>query len=133
MKLASTVYSPGATSAVIVYVPVLFVSPPAPVPVSEICAPCTGAAPLASTTRPVIVYACCAMTGPPNSITPSARSEEHTSELQSHRDLHSFPTRRSSDLRSLHRCGAAGVHYATGYRIRLLRDDRAAQQHYSER
>src|SRR5260221_633456 len=29
----------------------------------------------------------------------SSRSEEHTSELQSHRDLHSFPTRRSSDLR----------------------------------
>src|SRR5476649_1125847 len=29
---------------------------------------------------------------------PGARSEEHTSELQSHRDLHSFPTRRSSDL-----------------------------------
>src|SRR5476649_478858 len=29
----------------------------------------------------------------------SERSEEHTSELQSHRDLHSFPTRRSSDLR----------------------------------
>src|SRR5579875_1888541 len=29
---------------------------------------------------------------------PAARSEEHTSELQSHRDLHSFPTRRSSDL-----------------------------------
>src|SRR6476646_1222910 len=28
----------------------------------------------------------------------SLRSEEHTSELQSHRDLHSFPTRRSSDL-----------------------------------
>src|SRR4029453_17897004 len=28
----------------------------------------------------------------------SPRSEEHTSELQSHRDLHSFPTRRSSDL-----------------------------------
>src|SRR5919199_439934 len=28
----------------------------------------------------------------------SHRSEEHTSELQSHRDLHSFPTRRSSDL-----------------------------------
>src|SRR4030095_10435857 len=26
------------------------------------------------------------------------RSEEHTSELTSHRDLHSFPTRRSSDL-----------------------------------
>src|SRR5476649_157788 len=29
---------------------------------------------------------------------PADRSEEHTSELQSHRDLHSFPTRRSSDL-----------------------------------
>src|SRR5215204_201315 len=28
----------------------------------------------------------------------NARSEEHTSELQSHSDLHSFPTRRSSDL-----------------------------------
>src|SRR3712207_2884538 len=27
-----------------------------------------------------------------------ARSEEHTSELQSRQDLHSFPTRRSSDL-----------------------------------
>src|SRR5476649_1762246 len=31
----------------------------------------------------------------------SKRSEEHTSELQSHRDLHSFPTRRSSDLAAL--------------------------------
>src|SRR5476649_749885 len=29
------------------------------------------------------------------------RSEEHTSELQSHRDLHSFPTRRSSDLETI--------------------------------
>src|ERR671917_408855 len=28
------------------------------------------------------------------------RSEEHTSELQSHSDLHSFPTRCSSDLRT---------------------------------
>src|SRR5882757_2339434 len=27
-----------------------------------------------------------------------ARSEEHTSDLQSHQYLHSFPTRRSSDL-----------------------------------
>src|SRR5476649_2157466 len=34
---------------------------------------------------------------PPGS-TQDFRSEEHTSELQSHRDLHSFPTRRSSDL-----------------------------------
>src|SRR5215204_5082782 len=34
----------------------------------------------------------------PSSFTTGAsRSEEHTSELQSHRDLHSFPTRRSSD------------------------------------
>src|SRR5947207_987520 len=31
------------------------------------------------------------------------RSEEHTSELQSHSDLHSFPTRRSSDLGSRER------------------------------
>src|SRR5476649_449532 len=30
----------------------------------------------------------------------TARSEEHTSELQSHRDLPSFPTRRSSDLKT---------------------------------
>src|SRR5882672_3572173 len=35
---------------------------------------------------------------PPNDILRRARSEEHTSELQSHSDLHSFPTRRSSDL-----------------------------------
>src|SRR5476649_774335 len=35
------------------------------------------------------------------------RSEEHTSELQSHRDLHSFPTRRSSDLVfEAHQCNA---------------------------
>src|SRR5215204_2224178 len=31
-------------------------------------------------------------------VTTTERSEEHTSELQSHSDLHSFPTRRSSDL-----------------------------------
>src|SRR5437773_2503588 len=37
------------------------------------------------------------------------RSEEHTSELQSHHDLHSSPTRRSSDLES------------PAYRQRLLR------------
>src|SRR5882672_6787105 len=34
-----------------------------------------------------------------------SRSEEHTSELQSHRDLHSFPTRRSSDLNYGHQAG----------------------------
>src|SRR5215204_1456087 len=43
-------------------------------------------------------------TGSPSAATPRParrsrhRSEEHTSELQSHSDLHSFPTRRSSDL-----------------------------------
>src|SRR5476649_1189824 len=37
------------------------------------------------------------------------RSEEHTSELQSHRDLHSFPTRRSSDLRGGAHAGGANV------------------------
>src|SRR5215204_3471261 len=40
------------------------------------------------------------------------RSEEHTSELQSHRDLHSFPTRRSSGSyaasRSSSRSGRSG-------------------------
>src|SRR5215204_6442146 len=35
---------------------------------------------------------------PPLRNAAAARSEEHTSELQSHRDLHSFPTRRSFDL-----------------------------------
>src|SRR5947207_4148 len=33
------------------------------------------------------------------------RSEEHTSELQSHSDLHSFPTRRSSDLLGIEATG----------------------------
>src|SRR5476649_1072297 len=37
-----------------------------------------------------------------------SRSEEHTSELQSHRDLHSFPTRRSSDLEPKGRDSALG-------------------------
>src|SRR5882672_3228779 len=36
------------------------------------------------------------------------RSEEHTSELQSHSDLHSFPTRRSSDLIDDAENGACG-------------------------
>src|ERR1035437_6703915 len=35
-----------------------------------------------------------------------SRSEEHTSELQSRRYLHSFPTRRSSDLRARDRHGS---------------------------
>src|SRR5438034_882087 len=37
------------------------------------------------------------------------RSEEHTSELQSHSDLHSFPTRRSSDLRPSRKSGEWGA------------------------
>src|SRR5215211_5869057 len=38
------------------------------------------------------------------------RSEEHTSELQSHSDLHSFPTRRSSDLEPLGHVELADAH-----------------------
>src|SRR5476649_485633 len=37
----------------------------------------------------------------PSTLPGARRSEEHTSELQSHRDLHSIPTRRSSDLHPL--------------------------------
>src|SRR5262252_9137665 len=40
------------------------------------------------------------LSSPADSQRGQARSEEHTSELQSHSDLHSFPTRRSSDLRA---------------------------------
>src|SRR5882672_4278282 len=47
-----------------------------------------------------------------------SRSEEHTSELQSHRDLHSFPTRRSSDLlRCLH-CSAEWPHHKILHAVR---------------
>src|SRR5476649_2471896 len=48
------------------------------------------------------------------------RSEEHTSELQSHSDLHSFPTRRSSDLhgRQLGRARAASARQFRGLRTR---------------
>src|SRR5476649_1626416 len=44
----------------------------------------------------------------------ASRSEEHTSELQSHRDLHSFPTRRSSDLSSF-----VGHHPSGGNNLEL--------------
>src|SRR5882672_1480762 len=47
----------------------------------------------------------------------SARSEEHTSELQSHRDLHSFPTRRSSDLLP---CSAAHSSVRSRVPLRIL-------------
>src|SRR5882672_24982 len=40
----------------------------------------------------------CAWLPRPTGTLCATRSEEHTSELQSHSDLHSFPTRRSSDL-----------------------------------
>src|SRR5215218_4133771 len=47
------------------------------------------------------------------------RSEEHTSELQSHRDLHSFPTRRSSDLTPpRHARGPGSPGRARGRRLR---------------
>src|SRR5215211_3330209 len=50
-----------------------------------------------------------------------SRSEEHTSELQSHRDLHSFPTRRSSDL-----AHEVGPHVLEGIReMNLLGDAHA--------
>src|SRR5476649_1545482 len=48
----------------------------------------------------------------------NGRSEEHTSELQSHRDLHSFPTRRSSDLSG---CGTGSRRCARSDWAGLLR------------
>src|SRR6476646_10758699 len=58
----------------------------------------------------------------------SLRSEEHTSELQSHRDLHSFPTRRSSDLDDVrempHGCrNADHVDDEDRHHAKLTRDD----------
>src|SRR5476649_1356289 len=44
------------------------------------------------------MFAASTSTSPNTRSSSTPRSEEHTSELQSHRDLHSFPTRRSSDL-----------------------------------
>src|SRR4030095_269663 len=44
---------------------------------------------------PVLIVA---LSEPGAAVKVEGRSEEHTSALQSHRDLHSFPTRRSSDL-----------------------------------
>src|SRR5215204_2026883 len=58
----------------------------------------------------------------------AARSEEHTSELQSHRDLHSFPTRRSSDLIGDARGrGPAGASDATARRSGERRAQRVAR------
>src|SRR5882672_8078814 len=55
------------------------------------------AVPLCSTERLPAVWPSLGV----RAVSPYTRSEEHTSELQSHRDLHSFPTRRSSDLARL--------------------------------
>src|SRR5882672_61013 len=48
---------------------------------------------------------------------PKPRSEEHTSELQSHSDLHSFPTRRSSDLIAVGHRNAEVVEELQGLRL----------------
>src|ERR671917_39061 len=53
--------------------------------------------------------------GPNAASARSSRSEEHTSELQSHRDLHSFPTRRSSDLQ--HRGVVGELVRVTGHSV----------------
>src|SRR5947209_3498104 len=52
---------------------------------------------------------------------PYERSEEHTSELQSRQYLHSFPTRRSSDLHAV-----AGRRASSFLRAQPLRPDRVA-------
>src|ERR1044072_5197851 len=49
------------------------------------------------------------------------RSEEHTSELHSHRYLHSFPTRRSSDLNEAQRLrGSCTAGWCRYHRTRSL-------------
>src|ERR1041385_21999 len=53
------------------------------------------------------------------------RSEEHTSELQSRRDLHSFPTRRSSDLAGPLPEGEAELELGGGL-VDLVHDERVA-------
>src|ERR1035437_8574084 len=61
------------------------------------------------------------------------RSEEHTSEIQSHRDLHSFPTRRSSDLQRLHQ-GLVVIDLASrhGNKVRpLLHQFKLAGAHHA--
>src|ERR1035437_2832845 len=47
--------------------------------------------------------------------------KSHTSELQSHRYLHSFPTRRSSDLEAVHLTPAGSL--LAGARLRRRRKD----------
>src|SRR5215204_1333027 len=56
----------------------------------------------------------------------AARSEEHTSELQSHRDLHSFPTRRSSDLAAAARSSGEGSSHEHRWHAHTTRTRRRA-------
>src|SRR5882672_7337966 len=56
------------------------------------------------------------------------RSEEHTSELQSHSDLHSFPTRRSSDLTLLN----VNIPAIARARMRGYRITRQGKRRYGE-
>src|SRR6476646_6077183 len=62
----------------------------------------------------------------PRIIYTANRSEEHTSELQSHRDLHSFPTRRSSDLARPGAGGRVGAMHPTNTHARYDRPRQCA-------
>src|ERR1035437_7822039 len=69
---------------------------------------------------------------------PSGRSEEHTSELQSRRDLHSFPTRRSSDLLLVQQLNTNLVHKAITLSVtddakRWILDKTSAERSYGAR
>src|ERR1044072_280538 len=56
------------------------------------------------------------------------RSEEHTSELQAHRDLHSFPTRRSSDLMKDHGIGPIDLLVVNLYPFEATVDKGASEE-----
>src|ERR1044072_6686848 len=69
------------------------------------------------------------MTYQPSNSSDAPRSEEHTSALQSHRDLHSFPTRRSSDLAlALPICAASLIRRSVGREVVSPNDVSAQQQ-----
>src|SRR5579875_2710954 len=69
---------------------------------------------------------CWPTTWPPAAATARVRSEEHTSELQSHRDLHSFPTRRSSDLGKVAKLAGGDAPFYEPELSQLLADNLAA-------